>query len=365
MRRLGRFLFLSALLCSSLACGQMSTNPQPDSTSVEVLCPGFKTVLPKDWQYVDHSALDTDNDGSKECVVLYRFDLLAGTGHKNEPIAGVVYRPDNKRPPCIIPYPLRSQAGGHLCEHNCELKMEDVLSRRNGKELVVRDHYGGRVTRASIFYWEQPGGEYGHYEPLGHFSGDNIEVSLDEVVVDLCMPHRAQLATRYTYSPRNQATYYVQDEGTGALMMFEKYQLVFWPGEPEDVTLSQYPERVVMSFYEHYTDEGNSQYFTDEGWKFMQESGIVECGCRLPNSDTETVRVHDIRCMQEWSSQEAGHPCEDYGCDRATVVANVTCGSGIEETEVLWNLVRNNGHWELDGVSANPAPPTSAGGSTQ
>ena len=71
----------------------------------------FYTLMPDTYKVTDVLYEDTDDDGQKEWVVFYRFDL----GDGRSPYAGVVYDYDRGNPPVHIPLPSHA-AGSQLPE---------------------------------------------------------------------------------------------------------------------------------------------------------------------------------------------------------------------------------------------------------
>ena len=353
--RQGKLLLLVVVvfLCLLAACSG------PDDSEDISAYLNFADILPKEWQHVRTWRLDTNHDDEMlEWVVLYRFDLSDEDELCNSPIAAVVYQPDDRKPPCVIPYELYPQGDPdrhYLCEYTCTVVMGDVLSGLTGPELLVRDHHNDEMVRLSMFYWK-PGQE--EYQPRGHFSGNRITVEQDKVTVDQRLPGRAQLVMRYTYLPRDDEnkTYY-QKGGSGMLVKPYSYELDFCQGEPKDVVLSPYPEKVVLAFYNHYTDSKKdvSEYFTEEGWERVDKCAAGQCGCTVARNKVKDVRVTQLQPVDETcSSPSSSHQCEKYGPDRASVHTAVICepkrGAEDAETILLWHLVWEGDRWKLDSV---------------
>ncbi|HET89138.1 MAG TPA: tetratricopeptide repeat protein [Chloroflexi bacterium] len=307
--------------------------------------------LPERQEHVQTYRLDTDRDGDDEWIVLYRFDLSSeGEGYR-EPIGGVVYRTKDGESSILTPHELRPYDGDYLCECDCLVSMENVLSGLAGSELVVRDRCNGDIVRLSIFYWE-PSEE--RYLPKGHFSGSRVEIGLNNVTVIQRLPHRAQLALRQVYEPRDNGTYYQPGE-LGVLVMSEQYELTFYGAEPQDVTRSPYPEKVVLAFYHHYTARGRvSGYFTDEGWARVDRCMNGRCGCLAALDDIARVRVTSLQPKGGLYGAAAG-----VGSDQAIFDLSLICqrldGVPEDETSVRWYLVQRDGRWQLDDAELMPA----------
>ncbi len=299
--------------------------------------------LPEHWEHVRTYNLDTNRDGNQEWVILYRFDLPTETGQAGSPIAGVVYQSNSSNSLILTPYELRPQDDDYLCECECTANMEDVLSGLPGPELIVRDRCYDETTRLTIFHWEPSEDKY---LSQGLFFGSRIEAELDKVIVDQRLLHRAQLALRQIYRPRDNETYYYPFNGD-VLIVPEKYELVFYQPEPEDVTQSPYPEKVVLAFYNHYTDdEQASVYFTENGWEQLRGCGTGQCGCTSTRSEITHVRVTDLQAGEGTYSKST-----DPGTDQTTVDVKVICERRNDTPEsttyVRWYLVRHDDRWKL------------------
>jgi len=295
--------------------------------------------MPAHQQHVHTYRLDVNHDGEEERVVLYRFDIPDDASSERAPIAGAVYQSAHDTLSTLTRYELRPPDGNYLCECRCVATMEDVLSGLPGPELVIRDRCNGEMTRLSIFRWDA---EAAQYRAQGHFSGSQLEVERDTVIVNQRIPHRAQLLLRQTYHARENRTYYQPGE-LGIPVMPDTYELTFYQGEPQDVTRSPYPEKVVLSFYHHY-DEGEqiSRYFTEQGWQRLKRCSEGSCGCALPPGEAPRVRVTNLQ-----STDELLEGTKDTSA-WAIIDANVICGDDDQEKSVRWRLVWQGDQWKLD-----------------
>ena len=341
MRQGGKLLILAVLLCVSLACGSTGDNPAPRSAFTGNPCLCFEEVLPDDWHYVRTDRLDTNNDGKKEWVVLYRFDISSEQDKRGGPMMAVVYQPDENRPPNIIAHRLSLPDDDYLCEGQCRVAMENVLSGLEGDELVVRDYLGQQASGLTIFNWDEGGRTY---PARGHFHGDCITVTLDEITVHKSTHDRAQLSTCETYHAWDNETYY-QPGSAGALVPCEKMELEFSSGEPEDPLCSPYPEKVVLAFYKHYDDDEKAPLYFDEKVRGrLGQCDAGECGCVAPRHEIAHVRVTYLQ-PETYIEAKAPDP------DRATVVVKVICeprnAAPESERYIRWRLIREDVHWQL------------------
>jgi tetratricopeptide (TPR) repeat protein len=296
-------------------------------------------ILPDGWKHLSTYRMDTNNDGKREWVILYYFDLLERST-SGSPIGAAIYQPDDESPPSLVPHELRPPDGDYLCACACGLNMENVLSGLEGDELVVRDRCNEETTRLTIFHWDSDRKEY--ISPA-HFLGGHIEVSQDQVTIKELLPGRAQLMKVETYYPDDNKTYYRQDDPYTLLECREE-ELDFVHGEPEDVLSSPYPEKVVLAFYNHYNDDEKApEYFAESVRAYLGQCDAGGCGCIAPRHEIARVQV---TYLQVESDSEAQDP------DRAIVGVRINCQrrDGVKEGRkyIRWYLVREGDRWRLD-----------------
>jgi hypothetical protein len=155
------------------------------------------------------------------------------------------------------------------------------------------------------------------------------------------------LALKQVYQSYDTKTYYQRGD-LGILVMSGEYELVFYKAEPKDPMRSPYPEKVVLAFYNHYTNGRRvSGYFTGEGWSELEGCTTGRCGCNPAPSEIAYVRVTDL------------HSDDDINSDRVTVDSHVICehqdGTSERESFVRWYLVQQNGRWKLNDAELIPA----------
>jgi tetratricopeptide (TPR) repeat protein len=301
-------------------------------------------TLPEDWEHVRTYRVDANHDNQPEWVVLYRFDLPAEAQSDVATIDGVVYQP-GKDTSSLVSHRLLLPNDDYLCEHDCTVTMENVLSGLPDDELIVYDRLNGSVTRLSIFAWDP---SKKTYSPQGHFSGNLVELEKDKIIVHQRLPHRAQLAFREVYQPRDDESYYLSKD-SGVLMMPVQYELTFYGAEPEDVTRSPYPEKVVLAFYNHYADERRvSEYFTWEGWAEVDRCVSGACGCTAEPREIAHVWVRDLKSNAQANSHSVSLDA-DVVCELRTNSDRFEA-----ETTIRWTLVQQDGRWKLD--EAKPLP---------
>ena len=134
--------------------------------------------------------------------------------------------------------------------------------------------------------------------------------------------------------------------------MHDGYTIVFHQKMPDDVMLSPYPEKVVLAFYNHYTNAAEaSKYFTPEAWERVEGCANGQCGCASDRDDIAHVRVIDLQIEDETYSQDPGRRFEGYGPDHATVSVVVLCerkdGALDTRTSLKWRVAREDEHRRL------------------
>jgi hypothetical protein len=342
MRLGGRLLLFAVLLFLPLGCEPPDRDnplPAPQGDFTGNRCLDITEILPDGWEYLNTYRIDTNDDGKREWVILYYFDLLEKKT-SGSPIGTVIYQPDDESPANIVAHELHPPDSDYLCECECGLNMENVLSGLEGDELVVRDRCNEEITRLTIFNWDS---DRKDYVSPGHFLGGDVEISRDQVTIKERLPGRAQLIKIETYYPDDNKTYYRQDVPCTLLECREE-ELDFCHGEPEDVLCSPYPEKVVLAFYKHYNDDETApKYFTKSVREYLGQCDAGGCGCIAPRHEIARVWVTDL---QVESDSEAQTP------DRAIVDARINCErrDGVKEGRkyIQWYLIREDDRWQLE-----------------
>jgi hypothetical protein len=337
----GRLLLFAVLLCLPLGCEPQTTDNAPPASEDNFTsnpCLDITEILPDGWDHHSTYRIDTNGDGKREWVFLYYFDLLERKT-SGSPIGAVIYQPAGESPADIIAHELRPPDGDYLCECGCRFNMENVLSGLEGDELVVRDRCDEEATRLTIFHWDS---ERKEYISPGHFLGDHVEISQDQVRIEERLPDRAQLVRVRTYYPDHYRTYYRQDEPC-SLLECRKEELDFCYGEPEDVLCSLYPEKVVLAFYKHYNeDEKAPEYFAESVRAYLGQCDAGGCGCIAPRQEIAHVRVTYLKPEDATATDP----------NQAFVGVRVVCEhrDGAEEGErpIRWRLVREDDRWRLE-----------------
>lgn len=365
MRRIQGCLFLALLIFSlfSASCqGTPTPPPPPTPTPTPTPTPGpdykrfLRGIVPEDWREVDPQEVPAGGETPvREWVVFYR----AGDSSENH-IDAVMYRLILEGPPTssdktssFVAYDLYSPYKGHMCVCKCKASRADLLSAYGGSELVISDECQGEVSRLLAYWWVT---ETQKYEHLAHFDGDRIYTDLDLVVVDNYTSGMAGLVFRCTYSPREDALIFSEDDS------YSKGECVFPNGLPDNVLTSPCPEVVVLALYSQYTDMTKVQgYFADGAWESMGQCRAGQCGCPVKSSPIARVRVIDMEIDE--SRQVVGHADRDCppdqaieaAADQAFVTTEAVCEYGDGSREFIsatWILTWVGNGWRLVRMAA-------------
>lgn len=125
----------------------------------------FYTLMPDTYRVTDVLVRDTDDDGKKEWVVFYRFDLADG----RSPYASVVYDYDRGDPPVLFPYRLTPPDRNYLSEGEITLDLQDVISVSEPADPLVPEAgaYAGDYRRAGCRCFVYLADQVGHDDRLG------------------------------------------------------------------------------------------------------------------------------------------------------------------------------------------------------
>ncbi len=320
------------------------------SGSGQVTCDNdFSPLLPPDWRIVSHRDLDPENETQPICIVFFQYEIPKNGGSEL-PMGGVIIRQDRNRPHDIHTYPLHLPNSLYLGEHQVSARVADVLFGQDGQEVIVEDKTpAGRTVEVSIFKWlEKEKSEDSVYESLGWFLGEGgVTVEKDRVIVlERRSETRSQLANRQIFNPRDSNKTYYQENSTS--LVPPSITDVVSLNMPSDPSTSEYPEKIVLAFYENVTD-------TDILKTIVTEETMKAFNAADPVFDCLSQRTGALVKGITWEDNKAALPHTDNKNEvvDATVIVVSVCAingrpSGKEMTlswPVHWE--KNKDKWEL------------------
>ncbi len=349
-------LVSAILILFGLAMAGCTSDVFGSGGSASITCDSdFSSLLPPDWKIIGHTALEPDNQSQLVCVVFFRFDVPKG-GWPKVPVGGVVVRQDRNRPHDLHTYPLSLPGGTYLGEHNVSAREAAVLSGITVTEaitqVIVEDKTAeGIIVEASIFGWREAGKSEGSgYNLLGTFLGDGgVTVEPDKVTVLVRHAEtRSQLADRRIYRPHDQS--YFQKDGFKLVPPFT----VGWVtlSMPEDPATSEYPEKVVLAFYENLTDTTKlGKIMAPEVLnQFKRRDQVFGC---LNGAQPANVVITDVQYIQ--ASPVPSHTENSNVVITETITVTGKCLTivndkifGTEVTKLVWQV-----KWEKDDPERN------------
>jgi hypothetical protein len=218
----------------------------------------FFSLMSAPYQVEKVEYVDADNDGENEWVVFYHFDLTDG----RSPYAGVVYDSDRGSPPVIFPYRLVPPDRDYLSEGGINLSFQDVVRAgepedKPAKEMLI---YGSGGADLTIFRhvpnsleWEPPRDAPPRYQVIGAFHGDGgvrYNPATRRVTVVNRSQDRSQLAVESVYALDEARSTYMSVYDPKQLVPPLSQRVTFAFGMPDDILDTQYPEKIVLGFYE-------------------------------------------------------------------------------------------------------------------
>ena len=350
----------------------------------------FYTLMPDTYRVTDVLVRDTDDDGKKEWVVFYRFDLADG----RSPYASVVYDYDRGDPPVLFPYRLTPPDRNYLSEGEITLDLQDVISvsepadplvpeagayagdyRSPTRELLVYGTVGGIVTDLTIFRhvrnsfeWEPPRDDQPRYQVVGAFRGNggiNLDVKARRVTVINRAQDRSQLAVEAVYALDETRATFMSASDPKQLNSPMSQRVTFAFGMPDDILDTQYPEKIVLGFYEML---GQSRpvvpprdFLTGQALTEYERGNMAYFGFGGSDGDVSDLRVTELQYAPDGESQEptgstmGQPPGADGGLPQPRhLIVNLTFdswkGAAFVRTPqpIKWITTVVNGKWRID-----------------
>lgn len=227
--------------------------------------------------------VDTDSDGFREWLVFYQTDPIQQRNWRqpcpdSSPWLGAIYDNDRGEPPIIFPYELTPPNRESLGDSGVSSTLIEVVQNRSDTtgvnidssattgpipEILIYGWLRGVPNQLTIFTfqqntrpWDTPTNTPPRYQVIGAFMGDggvayNQETKL-VTVLDTSPLGRSQLAVRSVYQlhgPVGDQTYMSLTDPTKLAAPIES-TIDFAFGPPEDIYKTEYPEQIVLAFYQ-------------------------------------------------------------------------------------------------------------------
>ena len=227
--------------------------------------------------------VDTDGDGFREWLVFYQYDKIDPKNWRqpcpdNSSRLGAIYDNDRGTPSIVFPYSLKPPTRDILGEQGTYYELAEIVANQTTltsqpiEELLVYGRRGGVTNQLTIFKyqqntqpWELPTDDPPRYKVLGAFQG-NGGVEFDSqtkqvTIYDRGPFERSQLAIMNVYALRGEAGQetYMSDHDMNRLAAPIKSTIDFTFGPPEDILYSEFPEKIVLAFYESLDSSRSDQ----------------------------------------------------------------------------------------------------------
>ncbi len=328
----------------------------------------FFSVFPDKEKVQDVENVDTDGDGQKEWVVLYRFDLTGG----RSPYAGAIYDYDRGDPPVIFPYRLVPPDRDYLSDGFASLQLNDVVKLGETTpvpEIFISGGAGGANTDLDIFRhvpnslpWEIPRDEPRRYQVIGSFRGDGgvayNATNKTVTVLDRNGYDRSQLAVQSVYRLDEARGTFMSQADPKKLGAPASSQVVFAFGMPADILDTPYPEKLVLGFYRTLAQKQSStikpeDFLTGQALIEYNRGNLLYFGFPDVSGDVTQVKVTQLSYSPQTEAFDAS----------VTVLGKepqlMTVSVGFESTQVgasaaqtpqpvRWVTTIVEGKWKLD-----------------
>jgi hypothetical protein len=327
----------------------------------------FFTLLPDQYKVQEVDNVDTDGDGQKEWVVLYRFDLTDG----RSPYAGAIYDYDRGDPPVLFPYRLVPPDRDYLSDSAISLKLDDLVKLGETKpvpEVFVTGTVDGINTDLTIFRhvpnslpWEFPRDEPRRYQVIGSFRGDG-GVKYDASSKTVTVLNRAG----YDRSQIAVQTRYNLDEGRGTFMSAAdpkqlgapaSSEVVFAFGMPSDILDTPYPEKLVLGFYKALAQKQSStikpeDFLTGQALIEYSRGNLLYFGFPDVSGDVTQVKVTQLSYAPQTEAFDASVTVLGQQPRLLTVSVSFESQVGASAAQtpqpIQWVTTLVNGKWKID-----------------
>jgi hypothetical protein len=327
----------------------------------------FFAVLPDRYKVQDVENVDTDGDGQKEWVVLYRFDLTDG----RSPYAGAIYDYDRGDPPVLFPYRLVPPDRDYLSDSAISLQLNDLVKLGETKpvpEVFITGTAGTTKTDLTIFRhvpnslpWEFPRDEPRRYQVIGSFRGDGgvkyDAASKTVTVLNRGGYDRSQLAVQAVYSLDEARGTFMSAADPKQLGAPASSQVVFTFGMPSDILDTPYPEKLVLGFYQTLAQKQSStikpeDFLTGQALIEYSRGNLLYFGFPDVSGDVTQVKVTQLSYAPQTEAFDASVTVLGQQPRLLTVSVSFESQVGASAAQtprpIQWVTTVVNGKWKID-----------------
>ncbi len=331
----------------------------------------FFAVFPNKDKVQDVENVDTDGDGQKEWVVLYRFDLTDG----RSPYAGAIYDYDRGDPPVIFPYRLVPPDRDYLSDSAVSLMLDDLVKLGETKpipEVFITGTTDATKSSANtdltIFRyvpnslpWEVPRDEPRQYQVIGSFRGDGgvkyNAASKTVTVLNRGGYDRSQLAVQSVYTLDEARGTFMSAADATKLGAPTSSAVVFSFGMPPDILDTPYPEKLVLGFYQTLAQKQTAtvkpeDFLTGQALIEYSRGNLLYFGFPDVSGDVAQVKVTQLSYSPQTEAFDASVTVfgEQPRLMTVSVGFESQVGASIAQTPqpVKWVTTLVNGKWKLD-----------------
>jgi hypothetical protein len=327
----------------------------------------FFPTFPDRYKVQEVENVDTDGDGQKEWVVLYRFDLTGG----RSPYAGAIYDSDRGDPPVIFPYRLVPPDRDYLSDNAISLQLNDLVKLGETKpvpEVFITGNAGGINTDLTIFRyvpnslpWEFPRDEPRRYQVIGSFRGDGgvryNAAGKTVTVLNRGGYDRSQLAVQNVYRLDEARGTFMSAADPKELGAPASSQVVFAFGMPSDILETPYPEKLVLGFYKALAQKQSStikpeDFLTGQALIEYSRGNLLYFGFPDVSGDVTQVRVTQLSYSPQTEAFDASVTV--LGKEPRFLTVSIgfesQVGASVAQTPrpIEWVTTLVDGKWKID-----------------
>lgn len=319
----------------------------------------------------NHATLrvDTDGDDFQEWVVRYQYDMANPV--ERSPVAVAIYDSDRGKPPVIYPYRLVLPNRDYASETNwfgTEVSVGDYIYGDNTGRPEIRVRGNGIPGELSLFRyepsrkvdeWMDPRDYPPVYRCIGTFRGDAVDGPDEngDVIVVSRSYDRSQLAVKSRYAYNREADSYLTSDESALLPPVERW-VDFTFNEPWNVEKSEYPEKVVLAYYNRFPGGDVAPLMSRQAREYVKIADQTRDpgAYGLPVMPDRIGRI--LIQTLAYTPQAENVPYVDYhGVTHFGAIVHVEFFYTLKDAptekrwySINWFVVQEEGNWRLDHI---------------